>query len=387
MGQRHGQTTVIGPGAPYDASLRLSEDGRRSRLTVSRPTNCERTMRMPATPPDPTTDGDPVEFAQYPPENSTDAPFEADASGFEAYPLVNVPEGVDPTGFERYPLRKHLAPTWRNTGLPVLMGVLSVILGLPLSIRLFITGDWGSGLLFAGVAGLGMLVSAGSVWRRPRRRGSFHAVEPAKLEIVDDSASSVQLASVRPPALPMRIVFVLAALAGLVLSGAALGQVTGLLPQLNAQTSPVQFVIAAVLGLGITAFFGRSAWSSFQQRARQDPTGPRPVGIALGSSGVAIRVAGGNVDIGWNTIADIDGHLIQPSRGRPVPMIRLKVRDASGRRRDHLLPAENLAVPADAMYTALRWYAAHPKSRWELGRPEGARRLNEWCEIASANWR
>ncbi|MBC9928228.1 MULTISPECIES: hypothetical protein [unclassified Leucobacter] len=47
-----------------------------------------------------------------------------------------------------------------------------------------------------------------------------------------------------------------------------------------------------------------------------------------------------------------------------------------------MLAADGYTVPTDSLFTALRWYHAHPEERRELGRVEGQRRIEGWRKDA-----
>lgn len=119
---------------------------------------------------------------------------------------------------------------------------------------------------------------------------------------------------------------------------------------------------------------------------RNGTVGARPSGVALGEHGVVVRVPGRDAEIPWAEIRSVSVKVMQTSGrrgGAELPLIEL-ARDpqAPPAERVQMIAASGYRVPGDALYTALRWYHAHPQARWELGRIEGERRLEGWRQAA-----
>ena len=97
-----------------------------------------------------------------------------------------------------------------------------------------------------------------------------------------------------------------------------------------------------------------------------------------------MRVPGRNAEIPWAAIIGIEARAMPMARGATIPVIQLRLTAHSVIPGDlQYVAVEGLTVPPGVVYTALRWYFAHPEARWELSRSEGQRRLEGWSQSAS----
>jgi len=157
-------------------------------------------------------------------------------------------------------------------------------------------------------------------------------------------------------------------------------QLLGVTPRLNEDASTAALILGLLLLLVFAAGGAFFSWLLIWRRIRNGSFGTRPSGVTLGPSGVAVRVPGRDVEIAWGQILSITPQVASSGRsGLSVGMIKLQLTRGSGISSDQqMLAAEGYQVPSDALFTALRWYQAHPEARWELGRVEGQRRLEGW---------
>lgn len=281
-------------------------------------------------------------------------------------------------GFERYP---HPSASSYPTRLGPLAGVFFLALcgwSAWTNYRegdLFVAGAMVLTGLIIGLGGIGF----GFMGKRPRGRFRFiNAVVMTRAERAPVD-SWVHVAPTRPLPWPLLIcnaLFTLAMLAALVLG---VLQLVGAMPRMNPDTTTGAFLIALLIVLAFAAASGFLAYLNFARRWRNGRFGARPSGVALGERTVSVRVPGRDAEILWEHIVSAEP-VLMPGRRNPVPMIRLSVSAAAGiAGHVQLLNADGYTVPTDALYSALRWYLAHPEARRrELGRTEGVERIEGW---------
>lgn len=214
---------------------------------------------------------------------------------------------------------------------------------------------------------------------KPFRYISQTVMTRAERPVVD---SWVHLApTLRPPLLGL-LFFVLATLGAAYACVFAALQLFEVIPIVSASTSNGGLALGMVAMALIACGTGWVASLMIGRWLRASSYGRRPSGVALGESGVIVRVPGRDAEIPWTGIASITPEVVTMRR-QPLPLIRLTLTPDQPER-VQMLTAEGYAVPTDALYTALRWYHARPDARWELGRVEGERRIEGWRQAALA---
>lgn len=290
-------------------------------------------------------------------------------------------------GFERFPF-----PGRRGTGAgsstagfgrvgAVLFGAFLLMLG-GLSVAQQLRDGNGLGaILAANVCGVLAMFAFGIAPQRPPQR-SFRFLNSVVLTRAErrPADSWVHVAPTRALRLPLAIGFTWFSLGLLVAAACALLQLVGVLPKLNQETGTGGLALALLLLVPISAACIWISWLIVWRRIRNGSFGTRPSGIALGPSGIAVRVPGRDVEIAWGQIISVTPQVASNGEARhSIAMIQLQLANGSGLAGDkQMLAAEGYQVPSDALYTALRWYYAHPEARWELGRVEGQHRLEGW---------
>lgn len=200
--------------------------------------------------------------------------------------------------------------------------------------------------------------------------------------------SWVHLAQTRRPPLWATAFFTLATVGAAYASVHAGLQLFGVIEPLNETTGDAGRILGMIVMAAIAVACGWVTWLMLGRWHRSGSVGARPSGVALGASGVVVRVPGRDVEIPWGDIRAVKAkqseigdaeHGIGRTRTQRLTLIEL-TRDPHAELADRvqLLAAEGYKVPTDALYTALRWYHEHPESQWELGRIEGERRLEGW---------
>lgn len=155
----------------------------------------------------------------------------------------------------------------------------------------------------------------------------------------------------------------------------------GVIAQVNTDVSEAGPILAMLFLGGLGMLLVWIASLMIRREHRSGRVGARPSGIALGEATVAVNVPGRDVEIPWAQITGIGivpGVYLAHGSSTP-PMIRLTLGTGPVEERAQMLSGSGYRVPVNALYTALRWYWAHPESRWELGRIEGEQRLAAWC--------
>jgi len=200
--------------------------------------------------------------------------------------------------------------------------------------------------------------------------------------------SWVHLAQTRRPPIGAVLFFALASVGSVAVAVYGLLQVTGLLPIAN-RNGGIGGLTVGIVGMALLAAgTGWVAALMIGRTIRSGSVGARPSGIALGEHGVVVRVPGRDAEIPWTEIRSVTARLGSAGDRRSrveLPLIEL-ARDPAAplAERVQFVVANGCRVPGDALFTALRWYQAHPEARWELGRVEGERRLEGWRQQALA---
>lgn len=288
--------------------------------------------------------------------------------GFERYPFPGrrgAEEGSNPAGFSRLGA--------------VVFGAFLLLLGVLGAAQQLREGNGLGAILAANVCGvLAMFAFGVAPQRTPKRSFRFlNAVVLTRAER-QPADSWVHVAPTRAPRLPLTIGFVWGTLGLLIATVCALLQLLGVLPRLNQETGAGGLVLALLLLVPISAVCGWVAWLMIWRGVRNGSFGTRPSGVTLGATGIAVRVPGRDGEIAWGQIVSVTP-VVASSGRRSIAMIQLQLAQGSGIAGDkQMLAAEGYQVPSDALYTALRWYHAHPEARWELGRVEGQQRLEGW---------
>lgn len=172
----------------------------------------------------------------------------------------------------------------------------------------------------------------------------------------------------------------------------AILQLLGVVPKLNEQSTLMSFLVATLLAGALAVVMTLITSLHIARRWRNGRFGARPSGIVLGERSISVRVPGRDAELLWDDVVSVRAYIganpgrhgSESSRGsKMIPLIEIiTLPNIGGRQSMQMLVAHGQTVPTDALYTALRWYHAHPESRWELGRIEGERRLEGWRRIA-----
>jgi len=200
--------------------------------------------------------------------------------------------------------------------------------------------------------------------------------------------SWVHLAQTRRPPIGAVLFFALASIGSVAVAVYGLLQLIGVLPIANSDGGTGGLILGTS---GMALFAAGAGWVAalmIGRTVRSGGVGARPSGIALGEHGVVVRVPGRDAEIPWAEIRSVTARLSAMGGRRSraeLPLIEL-ARDPAApvSERVQFVVANGCRVPGDALYTALRWYHAHPEARWELGRVEGERRLEGWRQQALA---
>lgn len=235
-------------------------------------------------------------------------------------------------------------------------------------------------IVILSVCGPLALIAFGSV-PQPRHTRSFRFINAIVMTRAERAPvdSWVHLAPTGRMRVLVLITFVWLSLGASATVLSALAQLTGLMAIQNEESGVGGLVLGGTVSLFAAIGLWRVTALMLSRNARHGTVGRRPSGIALGRTAVAVHVPGRDVEIPWTAITRIQPSRLKIGRDANVPVILFWLNPDStvpgGRQ---FVPIESIGVPPDALYTALRWYLAHPESRWELGRTEGAHRLDAW---------
>ncbi|QIK63942.1 tetraspanin family protein [Leucobacter viscericola] len=216
-------------------------------------------------------------------------------------------------------------------------------------------------------------------------QGSFRLINATVMTRAEQPTADswVHLASTRAMRITLILGFFLGSLSLLAMAVYAFLQGIGVVSKPNSSTNSsflivISVIVAAVGCLGV--------WISsllVGRRLRNGSFGTRPSGVALGETSVAVRVPGKNIEIPWVQIKRVEPVIVPTRNAEDFSMIRLALMPGGMiTERAQMLATDGYQVPTDALYTALRWYHAHPEARRELGRVEGQQRLQAWCDQA-----
>ncbi len=277
--------------------------------------------------------------------------------------------GVAPSGLERFPYPILLSRRRRMLG--ALAGSVTALLAVTAAAQRIMVGDAIVAPAAFSVFGVFSLFGFGAMLT-PRPRGGFRYLNAVVLTRAEEppADSWVHLAPVRPPNVLYRIAFGWASVAAAAGTVYGVLQIVGAMPRMNTDAGIGGLMIAVIAMAVIAVVCGWVCGLMVAQRVRTGTAGRRPAGITLGESGVA--------DFAWEDIAAVDAVLITVARDAEIPTIRLLLSRGAAGDREQRIPVASIDVPTDALYTALRWYAAHPGSRRELSHVEGRQRLDGW---------
>lgn len=300
-------------------------------------------------------------------------------------------------GFEPFPWAP-VEPTF-SAWKAVALGAGAAVLGALLTAQKLSEGEHVHALLTVLVFGFFSLIGFGLIPQR-HPRGSFRYINATVMTRAErpTADSWVHLAPTRPARLPLLIAGTEATLALSALVVYIVLVLLGLAPLLNEDTGEGGYLLALVPVALLAVASGWVTALMIGRRIRGGSFGTRPSGVALGETSVTVRVPGRDVEIPWTQIksvtarrtavgTDLPGSVLLPRRhrGENLDLIRLALLPGGEvTSREQWLAADGYSVPRDAVYTALRWYHAHPEARWELGRVEGERRIEGWRRRALA---
>lgn len=291
-------------------------------------------------------------------------------------------------GFERFPFpgrrgadRGGTTATGFSSIGAKLFGAFLLLLGVLSTAQQLGQGQTLRAILAANICTVLALLAFGVAPQRTPKR-SFRFLNSVVLTRAEQppADSWVHVAPTRALGLPLTIGIVWGTLGLLAAAVAALLQLLGVTPRLNKDAGTDGLILGLLLLLALSAGGVFISWLLIWRRIRDGSFGTRPSGVTLGQSGVAVRVPGRDVEIAWGQIVSVTPQVAAGRSNRhSVAMIKLQLARGSGLASDaQMLSAEGYQVPSDALYSALRWYHAHPQSRWELGRVEAQRRLEGW---------
>lgn len=322
-----------------------------------------------------------------------------EAEGFEQYPFEEVAEsesfiadvisdgvsnGLGAVTGEEMPFGRRRAPRRLSKSGAIWFGIFASVLAVVGPIGELNKGETLHAVLFFYCSATVALLAFGVV-PQGEPRGSFRYLSSIVMTRADrpTADSWVHLAPTRAARPLLLVAFAAIVLGLLALSVSAAMQALGIIPRANSNATTLALSFGAVVA-GLLGILG--VWLlllMIGRRLRNGSFGTRPSGVALGQTSVAVRVPGRDVEIPWTQIAGVDPKRILVKDEQEMRLIQISLnRKGPIPDRVQMLPAENYQVPTDALYTALRWYHAHPEARWELGRVEGERRLQGWCAQA-----
>lgn len=295
-------------------------------------------------------------------------------------------------GFERFPFEP-MKPTF-SRWTAVAVAVVAAIMGTLQSLRALGEGDTLKAVLTATIFGVFTLIGLGIV-PLSKPRGSFRYINATVMTKAEKPTADswVHLA----PARGVRLSLILAGAVTTVASWAVIVFIVlvllGYAERVNPEdTTEGGYLLALVPFLGFSALATWITSLQIARRIRNSGFGERPAGLALGETTVTIRVPGQEVEIPWDQIVSVQpkriaslsetgGSVLLNRRGRGdhLDLIRMTLQPGGDITvSEQWCSADGYTVPKDALYTALRFYHAHPEHRWELGRVEGERRLEGW---------
>ena len=283
-------------------------------------------------------------------------------------------------GFERYPrpaLSRQTRAFTRVFG--VCVGVLCVAIGVTLVTLRLLDGNLSDAGVSAAVCGTIALLAFGIV-PQDQPKAHFRYLNSVVMTRAEqppaDSWVHVAPTRIMRLTLLLGLMCVVLVAAGVTLFSAA--QVFGFIPQVNEDVSAAGPFLGMLFFAVLTGLGGWIVYLLLARRVRAGGHGARPSGVALGETSVSVRVPGRDVEILWTDIVGVDALALEQGRGQEIPMIRLTLRAGGLVDGVQMLAADGYTVPTDALFTALRWYHAHPEARRELGRVEGQRRIEGW---------
>ncbi len=282
-------------------------------------------------------------------------------------------------GFERYPYSGRRRTGFTRGG-TIALGTLLALAGAGMAIDNLRDGEIAQAVIIVNVMGVFSLLTFG-VYPQSQPRGRFRMLNAVVMTRAERPPidSWVHLAPTRALRTTLTIGFTWGSLGVLAIAVIGVLQLTGVLPAIGGRTELGKAIFAVALA---TLIGGVGLWLSsllIWRRIRNGSFGTRPSGVALGEVAVAVRVPGADVEIPWTRIISVTPEVAQAgNRAHSIPMMRLKLAPGGVPQEVQMLSGEGYKVPIDALYTALRWYQAHPETRWELGRVEGERRLEGW---------
>jgi len=111
--------------------------------------------------------------------------------------------------------------------------------------------------------------------------------------------------------------------------------------------------------------------------SRTTSVGQRPVGVAVGESGLMLNMLGLDAELPWASIESIEAGTITVGRGRrgeqEIPTIDIRARGKL-----HCLTLASLSTPPMLAYATLKFYLDNPSLRDELGTTRAQSRFDAW---------
>lgn len=283
-------------------------------------------------------------------------------------------------GFELYP-----APIWSRNypRVAAVVGVLVLAAGAYVVVLDVRKGEWlpavsvGMLCLVLGIGGLGIGAMNGTMQR------NFRAIRVRPADAGTPYAADAQLWVAAPRALPPTLNFAAAlfTVGALVVFVTGLLQLTGIMPRLDEDgtirslgTGLVVMLLFMVVAGALTVVNTRTAWYSSRFCAR-------PRGVLIGQHTVTLRKKDRAITVPWHHVREVVP--LTSKDPSTLPGVGLLLPPGSGLSDDMLvIPLTGYGVPPDAVFTALRWYHAHPADRAELAGPSARARMDEWRRTA-----
>lgn len=299
-------------------------------------------------------------------------------------------------GFQRFPWEP-VKPTFSKNS-AILFGVGALVVGALLAGKYAREAQWLEFGLSLTLCVIFALFGFGLV-PQGAPRASFRYINATVMTRAEKPTADswVHVAPTRGARVPMLCAWALAGLFMAATACYAMLVVVGAAQPLNPDTSAGGYLLAFIATAAISVLCLWIAALFIGRRIRNGSFGTRPSGIALGETSVMVNVPGRELEIPWNQIKSVTAERVGPdaarhasrtplprrSRGENFDLIRLMLHPGGAiTERELLLSARGYTVPTDALYSALRWYHAHPEARAELGRIEGERRIEAWRRLA-----
>ena len=273
----------------------------------------------------------------------------------------------------RYPWRDDM----RRAGGPwlVLAGIGLIVLGVVMSLSNLAQDKYleaSTGMIFFGALGV---ASLGAAIRVAKPRGSVQFINAVVLTEAEAPPTDSWVHLIRFRRATAGPIIVLSAF-GLGLAGITAIGVQHVLTTSVDASGYFRLVPAAILG-ALAALFLTIVLRSLFMGSRTTSVGQRPVGVAVGESGLMLNMLGLDAELPWASIESIEAGTITVGRGRrgeqEIPTIDIRARGKL-----HCLTLASLSTPPMLAYATLKFYLDNPSLRDELGTTRAQSRFDAW---------